>query len=127
MITGLTLSTPALLSNLGNIYLHVVTQGISLLLFPTLVFIVVTIIQAAGSGEIDPFIVVGFMVMGVMPTTVASNLAMTRTAKGNVEAATAEVCIGAYCLLPWVFLARDYPALTLCSLGIPQSPYRGRG
>jgi len=79
---------------LGNIYLHVVTQGISLLLFPTTVFVIITIIQASGGGQIDPYITVGYMVMGVMPTTVASNLAMTRTAKGNVEAATAEVCIG---------------------------------
>jgi len=32
--------------------------------------------------------------MSILPTTVASNIAMTRNAGGNVEAATIEVCIG---------------------------------
>jgi len=94
LITGLTLSTPALLSNLSNFYLHFLTQIISLIVFPTVVFVIITIIRSVQNTPIDRFILIGYMVAGVMPTTVASNIAMTRTAKGNVEAATAEVCVG---------------------------------
>lgn len=94
LITGLTLSTPALISNLSNFYLHFLTQIISLIVFPTVVFVIITIIRSVKNTPIDRFILIGYMVAGVMPTTVASNIAMTRTAKGNVEAATAEVCVG---------------------------------
>lgn len=57
-------------------------------------FALISIIDATDDDKIDRFILGGFMVLGVLPTTVASNIAMTRTAKGNEEAATAEVCIG---------------------------------
>jgi len=36
----------------------------------------------------------GIILMSVLPTTIASNIAMTRNAGGNTEAATIEVCIG---------------------------------
>lgn len=36
------------------------------------------------------------MVMSVMPTTVASNITMTRNAGGSTEAATIEVCVGEF-------------------------------
>lgn len=38
----------------------------------------------------------GMVVMSVMPTTVASNITMTRSAEGSTEAATMEVCVGRY-------------------------------
>jgi len=43
---------------------------------------------------IDVGVLAGLVTMGVLPTTIASNVAMTRNAGGDVEAATAEVVVG---------------------------------
>ncbi|ORX40601.1 SBF-like CPA transporter family-domain-containing protein [Kockovaella imperatae] len=94
LITGLTLSTQILYRQVKSYSLHLSTQIISLLVFPTVVFIIITIIQSADNPAIDRYILVGLMVMGVLPTTVASNITMTRGADGNVEAATVEVVVG---------------------------------
>ena len=94
LITGLTLSTQALLSQFKSFYLHIVTQLFSLVFFPTVIFVIINVIRVANNPAINEYILVGIMVMGVLPTTVASNLTMTRTANGNVEASTAEVVIG---------------------------------
>ncbi|WRT65755.1 uncharacterized protein IL334_002703 [Kwoniella shivajii] len=100
LITGLTLSTSALYRQFRNLKLHLFTQLFSFLFFPAIVFAIVSIVNAAqgddseGSGKIDKFVLAGMIVMGVMPTTVASNISMTRMAGGNVESATIEVCIG---------------------------------
>ena len=96
LITGLTLSTQVLYSQFKHYHLHLFTQLFSLVLFPTVVFIVLSIIQAAHDQTVDKYILVGLMVLGVLPTTVASNITMTRGANGNVEAATAEVVIGQF-------------------------------
>lgn len=45
-------------------------------------------------GNIDRWLLVGMVVLGTCPTTVASNVTMTRLAGGNTEGATVEVIIG---------------------------------
>lgn len=88
------MSTTALYNQIKNWYCHLFTQVFSLLFFPTVMFAIVNIIKAANNSTIDPYILVGLMMMSVLPTTVAANVTMTREAKGNEEAATAECCIG---------------------------------
>lgn len=94
LITGLTLSTQALYRQFRNWYSHLFTQVFSLLFFPAVMFAIVNIIKSADDPKIDPYILVGLMVMAILPTTVAANVTMTREAEGNEEAATAECCIG---------------------------------
>jgi solute carrier family 10 (sodium/bile acid cotransporter), member 7 len=40
-------------------------------------------ISASGTKSIDTVILVGLVVMGCIPTTISSNVVMTRAAKGN--------------------------------------------
>jgi len=58
------------------------------------VFAIVKAVIAGGEGKIDVGVLAGLVTMGVLPTTIASNVAMTRNAGGDVEAATAEVVVG---------------------------------
>ncbi|WVQ93467.1 hypothetical protein IAU59_000541 [Kwoniella sp. CBS 9459] len=99
LITGLTLSTTSLYRQFRNWRLHLFTQVFSFLFFPAIVFIIINIVNSAqgstsGNGTIDKYVLAGMVVMSVMPTTVASNISMTRSAGGSVEATTMEVCIG---------------------------------
>ena len=94
LITGLTLSTQALYRQIRNWYSHLYTQMFSLLFFPAVMFAIVSIIKACDDPRIDPYILVGLMMMAILPTTVAANVTMTREAEGNEEAAIAECCIG---------------------------------
>lgn len=94
LITGLSLSTEALIKQAKNYRLHIVTQLISFVGFSAVVYGIVAIIRASHTSKIDPVALAGIILMSILPTTVASNIAMTRNAGGNVEAATIEVCIG---------------------------------
>ncbi|KAG8906888.1 hypothetical protein FRC01_007870 [Tulasnella sp. 417] len=94
LITGLSLSTEALIKQAKNYRLHIVTQLISFFGFSAVVYGIVAIIRASHTSKIDPVALAGIILMSILPTTVASNIAMTRNAGGNVEAATIEVCIG---------------------------------
>ncbi|KAG8950915.1 hypothetical protein FRC04_006979 [Tulasnella sp. 424] len=94
LITGLSLSTEALIKQAKNYRLHLVTQLISFVGFSAVVYGIVAIIRASHTSKIDPVALAGIILMSILPTTVASNIAMTRNAGGNVEAATIEVCIG---------------------------------
>lgn len=96
LIIGLTLSTPALFHQLANWRLHLFTQIFSFLFFPAIVFAIVNCVRASGNEAIDKYVLAGMVVMSVMPTTVASNITMTRSAGGSTEAATMEVCVGRY-------------------------------
>lgn len=59
--------------------------------------VLIRIIIASGgvsSGTIDASLLVGMVVVSCIPTTIASNVVMTRTAGGDDAAATVEVVIG---------------------------------
>jgi solute carrier family 10 (sodium/bile acid cotransporter), member 7 len=47
------------------------------------VFGLVCAIIASGTDTINAVILVGLVVMGCIPTTISSNVVMTRAAKGN--------------------------------------------
>jgi len=48
-----------------------------------MVFGLVSAIITSGTKQIDTVILVGLIVMGCIPTTISSNVVMTRAAKGN--------------------------------------------
>ena len=52
-------------------------------IFSGVVFGFVSAIIASGTDKIDRVILVGLIVMGCIPTTISSNVVMTRAAKGN--------------------------------------------
>lgn len=84
-ISGLSLSTTALRRQALNWKLHITNLVLSFLVFSAVIFGLVSIAKSAQGldGNIDRWIMAGFVFMGVAPTTVASNIVMTRLCGGN--------------------------------------------
>jgi sodium/bile acid cotransporter 7 len=94
LITGLTLSTPALWNQARNYRLHLITQFTSLIIYPTFTFALLNVIKAAHNAQIDMYILIGIQFVGCACTSIASNISMTIAGGGNGEAATVEVVLG---------------------------------
>ncbi|GAA5921470.1 hypothetical protein JCM1841_005472 [Sporobolomyces salmonicolor] len=96
LVSGLTLPLRNLYLRLGDWKLHAVTQITSFFIFPSIVFAIINCVRAGDPNfeRFDRYSLVGMMTMGVLPTTVSSNVVMTGQAGGDESAATIEVILG---------------------------------
>ncbi|KAK7918331.1 sodium bile acid cotransporter [Apiospora marii] len=96
-INGMQLSPDKLKQHITNWRLHILVQGIGFVIIPITMLILIHIVVAAGgvsSGVFDPRMLMGMMAVSAIPTTIASNVVMTRNAGGDEAAAIIEVVIG---------------------------------
>ncbi|KDE03680.1 hypothetical protein MVLG_05869 [Microbotryum lychnidis-dioicae p1A1 Lamole] len=119
-VSGLSLPLHKIVKRARDYKLHLVTQAYSFLFFPTVVYVIVNIVRAADPTytKLNEWALVGMVVMGCVPTTVASNVVMTDQAGGDESAAMIEVIFGntlgvsltpallnAFMSGPWAFCA----------------------
>ncbi|THC97825.1 hypothetical protein EYZ11_002678 [Aspergillus tanneri] len=93
-ISGLSIPRQKLFLHLLNWRLHVLVQVFSFLFIPTVMLAIVHIILAGDPhGRIDRALLAGYIFTACIPTTIASNVVMTRSASGDEAAALVEVLI----------------------------------
>jgi len=83
MLHGLALSTRSLCEGMSRWKLHLLVQSLTFVAFP-LLFIP---FRAAFSGIIPEGLMLGFLYLCALPSTIQSSVAMTAIGKGNVPAA----------------------------------------
>ncbi|KGO74299.1 putative sodium bile acid cotransporter [Penicillium italicum] len=94
LISGLSIPRQKLISHALNWRLHLIVQVMSFLFIPALMLAIVHIILAADPGEkIDRAVLAGYIFTACIPTTIASNVVMTRSAGGDDAAALVEVLL----------------------------------
>ncbi|KAK9474961.1 SBF-like CPA transporter family-domain-containing protein [Dipodascopsis tothii] len=94
LISGMNIPRQKLITQAGHWQAHVVTQAISFLITPALAFGFTSAIRVADNPHISKWILIGIIVTGCTPTTVSSNVVMTRQAKGNESLSLVEVSVG---------------------------------
>lgn len=94
LISGLSIPRQKLFKQFRNWRLHILVQVISFLFIPALVLAVVYAILAGDpDGHIDRAVLAGYILTACIPTTIASNVVMTRAAGGDDAAALVEVLL----------------------------------
>ncbi|PYH45620.1 uncharacterized protein BP01DRAFT_382642 [Aspergillus saccharolyticus JOP 1030-1] len=94
LISGLSVPREKLFRHLLNWRLHVLVQVSSFLFIPALMLALVHIILAGDPHQhIDRAVLAGYIFLACIPTTIASNVVMTRSAGGDDAAALVEVII----------------------------------
>ncbi|EEH35514.2 hypothetical protein PAAG_06561 [Paracoccidioides lutzii Pb01] len=92
LMSGLSIAKDKLLKHVLNFRLHAKTQGVSFLIIPAIMCGLVRLIDVTDhAGKIDRAVLAGYTVLACLPTTIASNVVMTRAAGGDEEAALVEV------------------------------------
>lgn len=94
LIAGLTMPTRALVTNLRNWKVHLITQSMCFIITPLVGLVVVECILASKTDKINPLVLTGIIIMVCTPTTVASNITFTRASGGDDATALVEVTIG---------------------------------
>lgn len=92
-ITGCTLSSRTLLANSNRWRLHIFVQLQSFLLTSAIVFAVVSLC-ATNAEFMDAGLLVGLIFMGCVPTTISSNVIMTKQANGNQALTVVQSTLG---------------------------------
>lgn len=80
---GLTISLESFKAGLLRWPVHLLVQALTFVLFPLLFYP----FHALFSGVVPPALMLGFLYLCVLPSTITSSVAMTGMAKGNVPAA----------------------------------------
>ncbi|KAL1961156.1 hypothetical protein VTO42DRAFT_3101 [Malbranchea cinnamomea] len=94
LVSGLSIPRDKLLTHVRNWRLHLLVQGFSYLFVPALMVALVQLIHATDNkGNIDDAILAGFTLLSCLPTTISSNVVMTRAAGGDEAAALVEVLV----------------------------------
>ncbi|EGV64140.1 LRR receptor-like serine/threonine-protein kinase RGI2 [Yamadazyma tenuis] len=94
LVSGLSMSTKDLVKNMLNWRAHFTVLSMSFLITSAIIFGIATGIKHAHDGAIDPYLLVGLIVTHTCPTTVSSNVVMTKAAHGNDILTLCEVFIG---------------------------------
>ncbi|KAI7278979.1 hypothetical protein KC345_g5626 [Hortaea werneckii] len=93
LVTGCTIDTPTLIRNYSKWLTHLYVQTSCFLLTSAVVFAVVS--AAATDQEfMDPGLLVGLIFLGCVPTTISSNVVMTRQAQGNTALTVVQTTVG---------------------------------
>ncbi|OJJ42648.1 hypothetical protein ASPZODRAFT_20175 [Penicilliopsis zonata CBS 506.65] len=92
-VTGCTLPTSALVQNYSRWQVHLYVQGLSFLLTSALTFAIV-LLCAMDRHFMDDALLIGLLVTGCVPTTISSNVVMTRSAAGNEVLTVVESTVG---------------------------------
>jgi sodium/bile acid cotransporter 7 len=94
LISGLSIPRQKLFTHMHNWRLHVLVQVTSFIFVPAVVVALVHLIIATDPDEhIDRAILAGYILTACIPTTIASNVVMTREAGGDDAAALVEVLV----------------------------------
>lgn len=92
-ITGCTLPTKALIENYSRWKLHLFVQTQSFLLTSVIVYAVVSLC-AMKTDFMDAGLLVGMIFTGCVPTTISSNVMMTKQANGNQALTVVQSTLG---------------------------------
>ena len=93
LITGCTLPTKVLFANYSRWKLHIFVQLQSFLLTSAIVYGVVSLC-ATNPDFMDPGLLVGLIFTGCVPTTISSNVIMTKQANGNQALTVVQSTLG---------------------------------
>ncbi|KAF2264452.1 hypothetical protein CC78DRAFT_463728 [Lojkania enalia] len=99
-INGCTLPTRVLLENYFRWKLHAFVQLQCFLMTSAATFAIVSLC-ATNQKFMDPWLLIGFLFVGTAPTTMSSNVVMTRQAHGNTALTAVQSIIG-QCLCPFL-------------------------
>lgn len=91
---GLSMRTATFLAHLGNWRSHIIALVMQFLVTGSIVFGLCSAIKACNNKNIDNWMLVGAIVTSTCPTTIASNVMMTRQAKGSAEKTISAVFAG---------------------------------
>lgn len=94
LISGLSMTTRDLLHNILHWRAHFTVLSCSFLITSAIIYGIALGIKASGDRQIDDWLLVGLIVTHACPTTVSSNVVMTKAAHGNDILTTCEVVIG---------------------------------
>ncbi|GMG39184.1 unnamed protein product [Ambrosiozyma monospora] len=92
--SGLSMKTKDLLVNMGHWRAHLTVIVLQFLVTSAIMYGFCCAIMKAHNGKISEWMLVGIIVTACCPTTVSSNVVMTRKADGNVLLTLCEVFIG---------------------------------
>lgn len=92
-VTGCTLPTRVLMQNYSRWKIHLFVQIQSFLMTSAVVYGVVSLC-ATNRNFMDPGLLVGMIFTGCVPTTISSNIVMTRQAHGNTALTVVQSTLG---------------------------------